>query len=84
MEEEVDKFTKEIQETKRELQILENRDMIVSLGFATIEEQSCFNLRLFLDASSRSFKARATIAPRHEQMERQRVYGETLIKAGHL
>ena len=51
---EVDKFTKEIQETKRELQILENRDMIVSLGCAIIEEQSCFHLRLFLDASSRS------------------------------
>ena len=48
---EVDKFTKEIQETKRELQILENRDMIVSLGCAIIARQSRFDLRFFLDVS---------------------------------
>jgi len=80
---EVDKFTKEIQETKRELQILENRDMIVSLGCAIIE-QSGFDLRLFLDLQDLQGTSQCSIAPRHEQIERQRVYGETLIKAGHL
>ena len=69
---------------KRELQILENRDMIVSLGCAIIEEQSGFDLRLFLDLQDLQGTSQCSIAPRHEQMERQRVYGETLIKAGHL
>ena len=34
---EVNKFVKELQESKREIQILENRDMIVNLGLALLD-----------------------------------------------
>lgn len=57
-EAEVSRFSKELQETRRELELLDGRELILSLGG-----------RLDVKMS------------RNEQLERQRVYGDTLIKA---
>lgn len=90
---EVSRFGKELEETKRELKLLENHDMIVSLGDATVPcmPRSYRCSKIFSESekcqqkcqhcSSNAGPSWIVSASRNEQLERQRVYGETLIKA---